>query len=76
MIDEAGVRHVSRSYDRRSITASGGISLAVMLDDVGVAASSLVDVSVVSDGKFCDVEAVISDVAEGAVGADAVAPLA
>lgn len=59
-----------------AITASGGISLAVMLDDVGVAASSLVDVSVVSDGKFCDVEAVISDVAEGPVGADAVAPLA
>lgn len=61
---------------RHAITASGGINLAVMLDDAGVAARSLVDVSAVSDGKHFDDEAVILDDAEGAVVADAVAPLA
>ena len=37
-IDEVGVRHVSRSYDRRSITASGGMNLAVKPGEAGVAA--------------------------------------
>ena len=61
---------------RHAITASGGINLAVMLDDAGVAARSLVDVSAVSDGKDFDNEAIIFDDAEGAVVADPVAPLA
>ena len=60
----------------RAITASGGINLAVMQGGAGVAVWSLVDVSAVSDGKDFDNEAVIFDDTEGAVVADAVAPLA
>ena len=66
----------SSALECHAITASGGIKLAVMLDDAGVVARSLVDVSAVSDGKHFDDEAVVLDDAQGAVVADAVAPLA
>ena len=74
-IDEVGVRHVSRSYDRRSITASAGINLAVKPGEGGAAARSLVDVSAVANRKLLDNEAVVFDDAQGTVAADAVAPL-